>query len=130
MSSSCGESDYDTYCRIAHRDDRAGLTIRASGGHRPPSKRVAVTCPLADLKHSAQALHERRAVVLSFSAYDPVVEPERLALFSPTTRAGVILPFFVGPRTQGVLIIGEERRSRPQPMSPQRGALPELPARP
>jgi signal transduction histidine kinase len=49
-----------------------------------------------------------------------------LALFSPTTRTGVILPFFVGPRTRGVLIIGEERRSRCQPMSPERVAILEL----
>jgi len=126
IARSVGESLDVTYCRIAIRDARAGLTIRAAGGHRPPAKRVAVTWPLADLKHCAQALHERRAVVLSFSAYDPVVEPERLALFSPTTRAGVILPFFVGPRTQGVLIIGEERRSRRQPMSPERVAILEL----
>src|SRR5256885_2271513 len=119
-----------TYCRIAIRDAGAGLTIRAAGGHRPPGKPVAVTWPLADLKHCAQALHERRAVVLSFSSIDRVVEPERLALFSPTTRAGVILPFFVGPRTQGVLIIGEERRSRRPPMSPGRVAILELGARP
>src|SRR6266550_1299672 len=106
--------------------DEVSRTLRAAGGHRPPGKSVPVTWPLADLTHCAQALHERRAVVLSFSAYDPVVEPERLALFSPTTRAGVILPFFVGPRTQGVLIIGEERRSRRQPMSPERVAILEL----
>jgi signal transduction histidine kinase len=126
IARSVGESLDVTYCRIAIRDARAGLTIRAAGGHRPPGKPVAVTWPLADLKHCAQALHERRAVVLSFSAYDPVLEPERLALFSPTTRAGVILPFFVGPRTQGVLIIGEERRLRRQPMSPERVAILEL----
>jgi len=126
IARSVGESLDITYCRIAIRDAGAGLTIRAAGGHRPPGKPVAVTWPLADLKHCAQALHERRAVVLSFSSIDRVVEPERLALFSPTTRAGVILPFFVGPRTQGVLIIGEERRSRRQPMSPERVAILEL----
>src|SRR5260370_15089415 len=97
IARSVGESLDVTYCRIAIRDARAGLTIRAAGGHRPPGKRVAVTWPLADLKHCAQALHERRAVVLSFSAHDPVVEPERFALFSPATRAGVFLPLFVGP---------------------------------
>src|SRR5207244_11179906 len=118
-----------TYCRIAIRDARAGLTIRAAGGHRPPGKSVSVTWPIDDLTHCAQALHERRAVVLSFSSYDPVVEPERLALFSPTTRAGVVLPFFVGPRTQGVLIIGEARRSPRQPLSPERYALSALAAR-
>jgi len=38
----------------------------------------------------------------------------------------VILPFFAGARTQGVLILGEERRSRFQPLSPERVAILEL----
>ena len=126
IARSVGESLDVTYCRIAIRDSRGGLTIRAAGGHRPPGKAVTVTWPLADLKHCARALHERRAVVLSFSPYDAALELERLALFSRTTRSGVILPFFVGPRTQGVLIIGEERRLRRQPMSPERVAILEL----
>src|SRR6266513_2763977 len=126
IARSVGESLDVTYCRIAIRDARAGLTIRAAGGHRPPGKSVSVTWPMDDLTHCAQALHERRAVVLSFSSYDPVVEHERLALFSPTTRAGMIVPFFAGPRTQGVLIIGEERRSRRQPVSRERIAILEL----
>src|SRR5260370_41157018 len=97
IARSVGESLDVTYCRIAIRDARAGVPIRAAGGHRPPAKRVAVTWPLADLKHCAQALHERRAVVRSFAAHHPVVGPERLALCSPATRAGVFLPLFVGP---------------------------------
>ena len=48
---------------------------------------------------------------------------QRVALM---VAVNVILPFFVGPRTQGVLIIGEERRSRRQPMSPERVAILEL----
>jgi signal transduction histidine kinase len=126
IARSIGESLDVSYCRIAIRDARAGVTIRAAGGHRPPGKSVPVTWPLAGLERCAQAFHERRAAVLSFSPYDSALEPERLALFSPTTRTGVILPFFVGPRTQGVLIIGEERQSRRQPMSPERVAILEL----
>jgi signal transduction histidine kinase len=126
IARSVGESLDVSYCRIAIRDSREGLTIRAAGGRRPPGKSVPVTWPLAGLKHCAEALHEHRAVVLSFSPYNPALEPERLALFSPTTRTGMILPFFVGPRTHGVLIIGEERRSRCQPMSPERVAILEL----
>jgi signal transduction histidine kinase len=126
IARSVGESLDVTYCRIAIRDSREGLTIRAAGGRRPPGKSVPVTWPLAGLKQCAEALHEHRAVALSFSPYNPALEPERLALFSPTTRTGVILPFFVGPRTRGVLIIGEERRSRCQPMSPERVAILEL----
>jgi signal transduction histidine kinase len=63
---------------------------------------------------------------LTLSQYDPAFERERLALFSPTTKVGVILPFFAGPRSQGLLIIGEERRSRRQPMSAERVAILEL----
>jgi signal transduction histidine kinase len=126
IARSVGESLDVSYCRIAIRDSRAGVTVRAAGGRRPPGKSVAVTWPLAGLKHCAAAFHTRRAVVLSFSPYDPALEPERLALFSPTTRTGVILPFFVGPRSQGVLVIGEERQSRRQPMSPERVAILEL----
>jgi two-component system nitrate/nitrite sensor histidine kinase NarX len=70
-------------------------------------------------------LREGHAIVLRFSA-DDVDAPERRALFGPTTRVGVILPFFAGPRTQGVLIVGEERRSRGQPVSPERVAILEL----
>jgi signal transduction histidine kinase len=126
IARSVGESIDVSYCRIAIRDSKQGLTIRAAGGHRPPAKSVTVTWPLSELRHCAEALHERHAVVMSFTPYNPESEPERLALFSPTTRTGVILPFFVGPRTQGVLIIGEERQSRHQPMSPERVAILEL----
>jgi two-component system sensor histidine kinase UhpB len=64
--------------------------------------------------------------VLKFREYDAAFEPERRALFSPMTQVGVILPFFAGPRTQGLLIIGEERRWRCQPMSLERIAILEL----
>lgn len=126
IARSVGESLDATYCRIAIRDSGAGVTMRAAGGHRPPMRPVGVTWPLASLPRCARALRDRRAVVVSFSNYDPTGEPERVALFSPTTRTGVILPFFVGPRTQGVLIIGEERRARCQPLSPERVAILEL----
>ena len=126
IARSVGESLDATYCRIAIHDSRGGLTLRGAGGHRPPARPVGVTFPLSSLKRCAQALHERRATAVSFSSYDRAVERERLAVFSPTTRSGVILPFFVGPRTQGVLIIGEERRERCQPLSPERIAILEM----
>src|SRR5256886_432276 len=75
---------------------------------------------------TARALRERHAVVLNFSQLDPAIAAERRALFTSTTQVGAILPFFAGPRTQGVLIVGEERRSRCQPMSPERIAILEL----
>jgi signal transduction histidine kinase len=121
-----GETLAATYCQIAIHDAKGALTIRGLGGHRAPRRAGIVALPLAELKHCAEALRERRGVVLKFSQYDPALEPERLALFSPTTKVGVILPFVAGPRTQGLLIIGEERRSRCQPMSPERVAILEL----
>src|SRR2546426_511395 len=42
IARSVGESLDVTYCRIAIRDSRGGLTIRAAGGHRPPGRAVTV----------------------------------------------------------------------------------------
>jgi signal transduction histidine kinase len=126
IARSVGESLDATYCEIAIHDAKDALTIRGLGGHRPPRKAGIVAWPLAELSHCAVALRERRGVVLTLSQYDPAYELERGALFSPTTKVGVILPFFAGPRTQGLLIIGEERQSRSQPMSPERVAILEL----
>ncbi|TMB83582.1 MAG: hypothetical protein E6J39_06170 [Chloroflexi bacterium] len=125
IARSIGESLDATYCQIAIRDARQVLTIRAVGGHRPPRK-TGTAWPLRPLRRCAQALHERRAEVLEFNRQDDASEPERLALFSPTTRTGVLLPFFAGPRSQGLLILGEERESRCQPLSPERVAVLEL----
>src|SRR3989442_1281568 len=50
----------------------------------------------------------------------------RGAFSPPTTQVGVIVPFLAGARTRGVLILGEERRSRRQPLSPERIAILEL----
>jgi signal transduction histidine kinase len=125
IARSVGESLDASYCQIATTDSRQAITIRAAGGHRPP-RGVGATWTLKQLRRCAQALQEKRAVVLSFSQQDVASEPERLALFSPTTKTGVLLPFFAGPRTQGVLILGEERESRCQPLSPERLAILEL----
>jgi signal transduction histidine kinase len=125
IARSVGESLDASYCQIAIRDARQAITIRAAGGHRPP-RRVGSAWPLAQLRRCAEALHERRAVVLTFSQGDVASEPERLALFTPTTKTGVLIPFIAGPRTQGVLILGEERESRCQPLSPERIAILEL----
>jgi signal transduction histidine kinase len=126
IARSVGESLDVTYCQIAVRDAKDALTIRGLGGHRPPRKADAVAWPLAELTQCVEALRERRGKVLRFSPYEAAFAPERRALFSPTTQVGVILPFFAGPRSQGLLIIGEERRSRCQPMSPERVAILEL----
>jgi signal transduction histidine kinase len=125
IARSVAESLDATYCQIAIRDAGDTITIRAGGGHRPPRK-AGTAWRLGQLRRCAQALDERRAVVLTFSEQNAASEPERLALFSPTTKSGVLLPFFAGPRTQGVLILGEERESRCQPLSPERIAILEL----
>jgi signal transduction histidine kinase len=126
IARSVGESLDATYCQIAIRDAKDAVTIRGFGGRRPPRKAGAIAWPLADLTHCATALREKRGIVLKFREYDAAFEPERRALFSPMTQVGVILPFFAGPRTQGLLIIGEERRWRCQPMSLERIAILEL----
>jgi signal transduction histidine kinase len=120
-----GDSLDASYCLIAIHDSRGALTVRAAGGHRPPHGLVVSSWPLVKLHSCSKALREQRAVVLRFGR-DPGASLERSALFSPTTRVGVILPFFAGPRTQGVLIIGEERHTRVQALSPERVAILEL----
>src|SRR2546429_352013 len=125
IARSVGESLDASYCQIAIRDTRQAITIRAGGGHRPP-RRAGSRWTLRQLRRCAEALDERRAVVLTFSQGDVASEPERLALFTPTTRTGVLIPFDAGPRTQGVLILGEERESRCGPLTPERIALLEL----
>jgi signal transduction histidine kinase len=122
---SVAESLDVSYCQLAIRDAAETITIRAAGGHRPPRK-VGTAWSLRQLRRCARALDERRALVLTFSHHDPTSEPERLALFTPTTKTGVLLPFVAGPRTHGVLILGEERESRCQPLSPERLAILEL----
>jgi len=121
-----GESLDATYCLIAIHDSKGALTLRAAAGQRPPRPMAVASWPIRRLPGCARALRERHAVVLNFDRHDPAVAAERRALFSPTTQVGVILPFFAGPRTQGVLIIGEERRTRRQPLSPERIAILEL----
>src|SRR2546429_3057430 len=125
IARSVGESLDASYCQIAVRDAGQAITIRAGGGHRPP-RRVGSRWTLTQLRRCAEALHERRAVVLTFSQGDVASEPERLALFTPTTKTGVLMPFVACPRTQGVLILGEERESRCGPLTPERIALLEL----
>jgi signal transduction histidine kinase len=126
LARAVGDSLDATYCLIAIRDSSGALTLRAAAGHRPPPRMGVTSWPIGALPACAEALRERHAVVLMFNRHDPAVADERRELFFPTTQNGVILPFFAGPRTQGVLIIGEERRSRRQPLSPERIAILEL----
>ena len=121
-----GDSVDASYCLIAIHDSKGALSIRARAGHRPPRRIGTATWRVSGLRGCSRALRERHAVVLNFSQHDPAIKVERRALFTSTTQVGAILPFFAGPRTQGVLIVGEERRSRCQPMSPERIAILEL----
>src|SRR5438128_2619190 len=121
-----GDSIDASYCLIAIQDSKESLTLRAAAGQRAPRGMGVSSRPLRDLRACSRALRERHAVVLNFHRHDPAIAGERRALFSPTTQVGVIVPFFAGARTRGVLIIGEERRSRRQPLSPERIAILEL----
>ena len=121
-----GDSIDASYCLIAIQDSKGALTLRAAAGQRAPRWMGVSSWPLRDLRGCTRALRERHAVVLNFHRHDPAIAGERRALFSPTTQVGVIVPFFAGARTRGVLIIGEERRSRRQPLSPERIAILEL----
>src|SRR5438876_1022524 len=121
-----GDSIDASYCLIAIQDSKGALTLRAAAGQRAPRRMGVSSWPLRDLRACSRALRERHAVVLNFHRHDPAIAGERRALFSPTTQVGVIVPFFAGARTRGVLIIGEERRSRRQPLSPERIAILEL----
>jgi len=121
-----GDSLDASYCLIAIQDSKGALTLRAAAGQRAPRRMGVSSWPVRGLRGCARALRERHAVVLTFNRHDPAIAGERRALFSPTTQVGVIVPFFAGARTRGVLIIGEERRSRRQPLSPERIAILEL----
>src|SRR3989442_3867727 len=104
-----GDSVDASYCLIAIHDSKGALSIRARAGHRPPRRIGAATWRVSGLRGCARALRERHAVVLTFSQHDPAIAAERRALFTSTTQVGAILPFFVGPRTEGVLIVGGGR---------------------
>src|SRR5437868_1589134 len=121
-----GDSIDASYCLIAIQDSKGALTLRAAAGQRAPRWMGVSSWPLRDLRGCTRALRERHAVVLNFHRHDPASARERRALFTPTTQVGVIVPFFAGARTRGILIIGEERRTRRQPLSPERIAILEL----
>jgi len=127
LARAVGASLDATYCQIAVRDSNGCLIIAGSGGRRPPRRRTAgASWPLAQLGHCAAAIRENKGVVVHYDHPDRRDEAERVAFLSPTTRSVIILPFIAGARTQGVLLVGEERASRCPPLGPERVALLEL----
>jgi GAF domain-containing protein len=97
-----------SYCQIAVRDANDCLVVVAAGGPRPPGRRVGgPPWPLGELDYCAQAMRERRGVVVRYDHTDRLGDAERQAFLSKATRAVIILPFFAGPRIQGVLLVGE-----------------------
>src|SRR5207245_11755965 len=130
LAPAVGPSLGATYCQIAGRDGGDCLIIAGSGGRRPPRRRVAgASLPLAQLGRCAQAIRENRGVVVHYDRSDRLDEAERVAFLSPATRSVIILPFVAGARTQGVLLVGEERESRCPACGPERVAVLELVAR-
>jgi signal transduction histidine kinase len=116
-----------SYCQIAVRDASDSLMLVASGGHRPPRLRAPGTgWPLEQLAHCAEAMQERRGVVVHYDNTSRLGDAERRTFLSKATRSVIILPFFAGPRIQGVLLVGEERESRCPPVGLERVAVLEL----
>jgi signal transduction histidine kinase len=129
LARAVGASLDATYCLIAVRDSTDCLVIAGSGGRRPPRRRTAgASWPLAQLGQCAEAIRENKGVVVHYDHSDRLDEAERVAFLSPATRSVVILPFVAG-RTQGVLLVGEERESRCPARGPERVAVLELVAR-
>jgi signal transduction histidine kinase len=114
-----------SYCQIAIRESGDCLRLAGSGGRRPPD-RPAGSWPLVQLARSAQAMGEGRGVVVRYERPDSAADTERRAFLSPLTRSVIILPFAAGPRSQGVLLVGEERESRCPPLGPERVRVLEL----
>ncbi len=122
--------DRALYCQIAVRDSTDCLIIAGSGGRRQPRRRTAgASWPLVQLRHCAEAIRENKGVVVHYNHSDRLDEAERVAFLSPATRSVIILPFVAGARTQGVLLVGEERESRCPARGPERVAVLELVAR-
>jgi signal transduction histidine kinase len=116
-----------SYCQIAVRDANDCLTLVGSGGHRPPPRRTpSLSWPLGQLARCAEAMREGRGVVVHYDRPDRMGEPERRAFLSSATRSAIILPFVAGTRTQGVLLVAEERESRCPPAGIERVAMLEL----
>jgi signal transduction histidine kinase len=127
LARAVGASLDASYCQIAVRDANGCLTVVGSGGHRPPRRRLpTVSRPLDDLAKCAEAMRERRGVVVHYDRHDRLDEPERQAFLTRATRSVIILPISAGPRIQGVLLVGEERETRCPPVGAERVAVLEL----
>ncbi len=119
-----------TYCRLVVVERGDGLAIQATAGKRPPRNATGVgSLPLARLVHCQTAIKEQRTLVLDFARPDFAESYEREWLFTPGTQVGVLVPFFTGPALGGILLVGEERRSRSKPYVWERLAVLEFFAR-
>ncbi len=126
LARAVGASLDASYCQIAVRDADDCLTVVGWGGRRPPRRTTGASWPLAQMARCSEAMRDRKGVVVAYDHPDRAAEAERRAFLSPTTRSAIILPFVAGVRTQGVLLVGEERESRCPPPGPERVALLEL----
>ena len=114
-----------SYFLIAVVDPDGHVSIKASGGHRPPKRHPNDRWNLGQLTRCAAALSIGRPIVVHFSDSDQSSPAERGELFSPSTRIGIILPLACEP-LKGLLLIGEERASRFPPVKFERLALLEF----
>ena len=114
-----------SYFHIAIVAPDGQVSVKASGGHRPPKRRRRDRWDLGELTRCAAVLSIGRPVVLHRSEPPPSSPAEWRRFFSPTTRTGIILPLVSGS-LQGLLLIGEERASRFPPVQLGRLALLEF----
>jgi signal transduction histidine kinase len=127
LARAVGASLDASYCQIAVRDTNDCLTLVGSGGRRPPPRStLSASWPLGQLARCAAAMRDGRGVVVHYDRPDRLGEPERQAFLSSATRSVIVLPFVAGTRTQGVLLVAEERESRCPPAGIERVAMLEL----
>ncbi len=81
------------------------------------------------MKNCAAAIRDQRAVVIRFERSEMGGAEEYRRLFSRATRIGVLFPFVSGPGTEGILVVGEERRARGLLVRPEGLAVLEFVAR-
>jgi signal transduction histidine kinase len=115
-----------TYGRLAVLDSDHWLGIRASGGHRAPLRLANHRRSLSELPRCAAVFADRRIRILELDGQERRPDAECQWLFGPKASLGIIAPFTVGAGVQGLLLLGEERRTRVEPFEGERLAVLEV----
>jgi signal transduction histidine kinase len=112
-----------TYCRVVLFGRNKGVTMRASGGHRAPLRLANQRLSLGQLPRCASALADRKIHILELDRYQHGRDAEEKWLFGSQAAFGIIAPFTLGAGVQGILLLGEERRTRVEPFEDERLAV-------